>query len=77
MRNLQPPWPISQTLTWKNAIQDLYDTILFFKMEKFYFSMVEIPFPKKNPNISFPKTQSVNIFCFIKLMFTSVQSSVI
>ena len=38
-----------------------------------HFPMVKIPFP----NISSPKTQSVNLFCFSILMFISVQSLVI
>ena len=42
-------------------------------MVKSHFPMVEIPFP----DISYPKTQSVDLFCFSILMFTSVQSLVI
>ena len=42
-------------------------------MVNFHFPMVEIPFP----DISSPKTQSVDLFCFSILMFTSVQNLVI
>ena len=48
-------------------------TILFCRMVNFLSPMVKILFP----NISSPKTQSVNLFCFSILMFTSVQSLVI
>ena len=42
-------------------------------MVNFHFPMVEIPFP----DISSPKTQSVDLFCFSILMYSSVQSLVI
>ena len=42
-------------------------------MVNFHFPMVETAFP----NISSPKTQSVDLFCFSILMFTFVQSLVI
>ena len=48
-------------------------TILFYRMVNFHFPMVKIQFP----DISSPKTQSVNFFCFKILMLTSVQSLVI
>ena len=51
----------------------VYETIPFCRMVNFHFPIVEIPFP----DISFPKAQSVDLFCFIILMFTSVQSLVI
>ena len=41
-------------------------TILFCRMVNFLSPMVQILFP----NISSPKTQSVNLFCFSILMFT-------
>ena len=45
----------------------VHETILFCRI------MVKIPFP----NISFPKSQSVDLFCFSILMHFSVQSLVI
>jgi hypothetical protein len=41
-------------------------------MVNFHFPMVEIPFP----DISSPKPQSVDLFCFSILMSSSVQSLV-
>ena len=41
-------------------------------MMNFHFPMVKIPFPC----ISSPKNQSVDLFCFSILFFTSVQSLV-
>ena len=50
----------------------VYATIPFCRMVNFHFPMVEIPIP----DISSPKTQSVDLFCFSILIFTSVQSLV-
>ena len=52
---------------------DVYETISSCRIVNFHFPMVEIPFP----DISSPKTQSVDLFCFSILMFTSVQNLVI
>ena len=51
----------------------VYETIPFCRMVNFHFPTVEIPVTE----ISSPKTQSVYLFCFSLLMFTSVQSLVI
>ena len=51
----------------------VYETIVFCRMVNFHFSMLKIPFPN---NFSL-KTQSVDLFCFSVLMFTSVQNLVI
>ena len=51
----------------------VYETILFCRMVNSHFPMVEIPFP----DISSPKTQSVDLYSFSILKFTSVQSLVI
>ena len=51
----------------------VYETILFCRMVNSHFPMVEIPFP----DISSPKPQNVDLFCFSILMCSSVQSLVI
>ena len=51
----------------------VYETILFCRMVNYHFPMVEIPFP----DISSPKIQSVDLFCFSILMLSSMQSLVI
>ena len=51
----------------------VYETIPFCRMVNSHFTMVKISFP----DISSPKTQSVDLFCFSILMYNSVQSLVI
>ena len=51
----------------------VHETIWFCRMVNSHFPMAEIPFP----DISSPKTQSVNLFCFSILMYNYVQSLVI
>ena len=48
----------------------VYETILFCRIVNFHFPMTEISFP----NISCPKTLSVNLFCLDIPMFTFVQA---
>ena len=50
----------------------LYKTTLFCRMKNSHFPVVEIRFP----DISSPKIQSVDLFCFSILMLSSVQSLV-
>ena len=48
----------------------VYEAISFYRMVNFLFPMVEIPFP----DISLPKTQSVDFFCFRIVMSISLQT---
>ena len=50
----------------------VHKTIPFCRMVNSHFPMVEIRFP----DISSPKTKSVDLFCFSILILSSVQSLV-
>ena len=75
LQNFQPPWPICQTLTgrWKNASIWNHSVLHWIcRLVNCRFPMVEVPFSY----FTSPKTQSIDLFWFSILMFTSVQNLV-
>ena len=66
LQNFQIPWPISQTLKWKNA--DKYQTISFFRMVNLHFGWNSISwhFFAKNPKCRFILFQDTNVYLCAK-----------
>ena len=69
-RNFQPPWPISQTLRWTNAV---FTCIWNHSV----LQNGELSFPNGQNSISWYFFSQTSKFCFSILMYSSVQSLVI